>query len=237
MSGWKVKRFWKETAVAEAEGGFTVTLDGKPIRTPAKAPLTVPTRAFAEAIAEEWAAQADEIRPETMPLTRSANAAIDKVTAQFDEVAALIVAYGETDLLCYRAEGPESLVRRQAEAWDPLLDWAAGALGARLHPVAGIMHQPQEAAALAALTEATRAFSAFELAAFHDLVALSGSLILAFAAARGARRPEALWEVSQVDEEWQAGQWGKDDQACANTALKRQAFLDAARVFSLLGQS
>ncbi len=234
MSGWKVKRFWKETAVAEAEGGFTVTVDGRPIRTPAKAPLVVPTRAFAEAIAAEWAAQEDEIRPETMPLTRSANAAIDKVTAQFDEVAALIAAYGETDLLCYRAEGPESLVRRQAEAWDPLLDWAAEALGARLHPVTGIVPQPQEAAALAALTEATRALTAFELAAFHDLVGLSGSLVLGFAAARGVKSPETLWQISRIDEDWQAAQWGEDDEAAENTALKKQAFLDAARIFDLL---
>lgn len=236
MSGWAMKRFWTETGVAPVEGGWSVTLDGRPIRTPAKAPLTLPTRAYAEACAAEWAAQEGKVRPETMPLTRSANAAIDKVAVQFDEVAELIAAYGGTDLLCYRAEAPESLVARQAAAWDPLLDWAEEALGARLVPTAGIIHRPQDQAAVARLAEATRALDPFELAAFHDLVALSGSLVLGFAAARGARDPEALWAASRIDEDWQAEQWGTDEEAAEQAALKKRAFLDAAHIFSLLGR-
>jgi len=235
MSDWAIKRFWTETGVVEADGGWTATLGGRPLRTPAKAPFVVPTRAYCEAVAAEWQAQENEVRPETMPFTRSANAAIDKVSVQFDEVAGLIAAYGETDLLCYRAEGPESLVGRQAEAWDPLLDWAAEALGARLVPVTGVMHQAQDPNALARLTEATHAFDPFELAAFHDLVALSGSLIAGFAAARGAWSPETLWSASRIDEDWQAEQWGADDEAAGKTALKKQAFLDAAHIFALLG--
>ncbi len=236
MSEWAVKRFWKHSGVAEAEGGWTVTLDDRPLRTPAKAALVVPTRAYADAIAAEWQDQAEEVQPETMPLTRSANAAIDKVATQFDEVAGLIAAYAETDHLCYRAEGPESLVRRQAEAWDPLLDWAAQTLGARLVPVTGIMPSPQDPQALARLAEATRAFDPFELAAFHDLVALSGSLVTGFAAARGAYPPGALWQASRIDEAWQAEQWGEDEEAAAQTAVKKQAFLDAAHIFSLLAR-
>lgn len=238
MSEWALKRFWTETGVAAAgaDGRWTVTLDGRPLRTPAKRPFAVPTRAYAEAVAAEWEAQSGKVHPETMPLTRSANAAIDKVADQFDEVAALVAAYGETDLLCYRAEAPEALVRRQAEAWDPLLDWAETALGVRLVATAGVIHRPQEPAALGRLAEATRAFTPYELAAFHDLVALSGSLVIGFAAARGAEPAAALWTVSRVDEDWQAEQWGADEEAVAQTALKKQAFLDAARIFSLLAR-
>ena len=234
MSDWTMKRFWTETGVAEAEGGWTVTLDTRPIRTPAKAVFAVPTRAYAEAVAAEWEAQTETVKPETMPLTRSANAAIDKVAHQFDEVAGLIAAYGETDLLCYRAEGPDALIARQAQAWDPLLDWAETALGARLYPTSGIVHRAQETAALARLAGQVRAFTPFELAAFHDLVALSGTLVIGFAAARQHAPPESLWEVSRIDEEWQAEQWGEDEEAAEQTAHKRQAFLDAARIFSLL---
>ena len=150
--------------------------------------------------------------------------------------AALVAAYGETDLLCYRAEGPASLVARQAAAWDPLLDWAAETLGARLVPTAGIVHRPQDPEALARLAAATRAFDPFELAAFHDLVALSGSLVIGFAAARGAQPPQALWALSRIDEDWQAEQWGTDEEAAEQAALKKQAFLEAAHIFSLLAR-
>lgn len=234
MSDWTMKRFWTETGVAAADGGWTVTLDARPIRTPAKAAFTLPTRAYAEACAAEWEAQTEGVRPDTMPLTRSANAAIDKVRVQFDEVADMIAAYGDTDLLCYRAEGPDGLVARQAAAWDPLLDWAADTFGARLVPATGVMHQPQDPEALARLSQATRAFDPFALAAFHDLVALSGSLVIGLAAARGAETPEALWTTSRIDEDWQAEIWGIDEEAAAQSALKKRAFLDAANIFSLL---
>lgn len=236
MGEWAMKRFWKQTGVAKTEAGWTVTLDGRPLRTPAKAPFAVPTRAYAEACAAEWEAQTEAVKPETMPLTRSANAAIDKVAQQFDEVAALLAAYGETDLLCYRAEGPERLAGRQAEAWDPLLDWAAATLGARLVPTAGIVHRPQDRAALDRLGAAVRAFDPYALAAFHDLVALSGSLVIGFAAARGLAAPEELWTVSRIDEDWQAEQWGLDEEAAEQAAHKREAFLKAAHIFSLLGR-
>lgn len=236
MSDWAMKRFWTETSVSETEGGWAVTLDGRSIRTPAKAALILPTQAYAEAVAAEWEAQAEVVKPETMPVTRSANAAIDKVTVQFDEVAAMIAAYGETDLLCYRAESPDALVTRQAEAWDPLLDWAAETLGARLVPTQGIVHRPQDPQALARLHDETRALDPFALAAFHDLVALSGSLVIGFAAARGARAADALWQLSRVDEDWQAAQWGVDEEAAAQAALKRTDFLKAAEIFALLAK-
>ena len=131
MTGWKRKRFWKQARVVADGDGFAVELDGRPVRTPAKAALRLPGRAMAQAIAAEWDAQEDEIAPATMPFTRTANAAIDKVTPQRAEVAAMLAAYGDSDLLCYRADRPAELVRRQAESWDPALDWAATALGAR----------------------------------------------------------------------------------------------------------
>lgn len=231
MSGWQAKRFWTETAVAEAPGGFTVTLDGRAIKTPAKAPLEVPTRALAELIAAEWAAQQGQIRPETMPATRAANAAIDKTRGQRAEVAALVAAYGETDLLCYRADHPAGLVARQTAAWDPLLDWAARRYGVAFVPVAGIMPRPQPAATLARLAAEVAALDPFRLTAFHDLVALPGSLVIGLAAAEAAFEPAALWQAARIDEDWQIEHWGEDAEAQAAAEARRLAFFQAERFF------
>jgi chaperone required for assembly of F1-ATPase len=233
MSEWKMKRFWKDAAVVEAGGGFAVELDGRPIRTPAKRALTLPTREMAEAMAAEWQAQEGEVRPDTMPVTRTANAAIDKVATQHAEVADLLAEYGDSDLLCYRAERPAELVARETEAWDPLLDWADEALGARLAVQTGVMHQPQDPATLERLSARVHALNAFQLAAFHDLVSLSGSLVMGFAIAQGAFTPEDLWDRSRVDEVWQAEQWGADASAESVAEVKRAAFLHAARMFAL----
>jgi chaperone required for assembly of F1-ATPase len=231
MTGWQAKRFWTETAVAEAPGGFTVMLDGRPIKTPAKAPLVVPTRALAELIAAEWAAQQGQIRPEAMPATRAANAAIDKTRGQRAEVAALVAAYGETDLLCYRADHPEALVARQAAAWDPLLAWAAQRYGVAFEPVAGIMPHPQPAATLSRLAAEVEALDPFRLTAFHDLVALPGSLVIGLAAAEGAFAPATLWQAARIDEDWQIEHWGEDDEAKAAAAGRQAAFFEAERFF------
>ena len=233
MSGWKAKRFWKETKAVEAEDGYTVQLDGRPVKTPAKTLLVVPTLAMAQAIADEWDAQEGEVQPQTMPVTRSANAALDKVRTQFDEVAAMLAEYGGTDLLCYRAQSPKELVQRQADAWDPVLDWAADALGARLETAQGVMFIPQAEQPLKVLHDQVRALSAFELAAFHDLVGLSGSLILAFAATHDYRPIEDLWGLSRIDENWQIEQWGEDEEAAEMAAAKRLEFLHAKRFFDL----
>lgn len=230
------RRFWTKTEVGEADGGLTILLDGKPVRTPAKVPLILPTRPLAEAVAAEWQAQEGEMRPATMPLARLANSAIDKVVPQFTEVADMLAAYGETDLLCHRAEYPEELVARQARAWDPALDWAAAELGARLVPTVGLIPCEQDRVALSRLRELTHALDAFELAAFHDLVSLSGSLVLGFATIRGFDTPAAIWNASRVDETWQEEQWGVDQEAATQADLKRTAFLDAARAFRLLGR-
>jgi len=233
MSGWAPKRFWKVARTEPAEGGFTVRLDGRAVKTPAKAALVVPTLALAEAIAAEWDAQEGTVRPETMPFTRAANSAIDKVVPQLDEVRGLIAAYGGSDLLCYRAEGAEALAARQAAGWDPVLGWAATQLGAPLMATAGVMHIAQPEQSLARLTGAVAAFSAFELAALHDLVALSGSLVLALAVTDRHLPADEAWRLSRIDEDWQAELWGIDEEAAESAALKKADFLRAARFFEL----
>lgn len=231
MSEWKSKRFWDEAAVAERDGGFTVLLDGRQVKTPAKVALILPTRPMAEAVAAEWAAQEGEIDPNSMPFTRSANAAIDKVATQHAEVADMLADYGDSDLLSYRADRPQELAERQAEHWDPALDWAEQALGVRLNVHHGVIHQPQSPEGQARLRAQVHALSPFQLAGFHDLVSLSGSLILGFAAAQGWRDADAIWQLSRLDELWQEEQWGRDDEAHATAELKRAAFLHAKKFF------
>lgn len=235
MSEWKAKRFWKTAEVDARDDGFAVRLDGRPVKTPAKAPLVVPTEDMARAIAAEWDAQEDVINPHSMPVTRAANAAIDKVRHQHSEVAQMLADYGDADLLCYRAASPVELIRRQSEAWDPLLDWAEATFGVRLRTVTGVMHAPQDEAALAALTGPVHKMDAFTLTAFHDLVSLSGSLVIGFAALIGHRPPEALWQLSRVDEQWQAELWGVDEEAAEQAALKESDFLAAKRFHDLSG--
>ncbi len=234
MTEWAAKRFWTAATVTESDAGYGIALDGRAVKTPAKAPLAVPTRALAAAIAAEWNAVGEKIDPRIMPMTRSANAAIDKVGHQHAEVADMIAAYGETDLLCYRATSPQELVLRQSEEWDPMLDWAHSALGVRLRPVPGVMPVPQDPAALDLLRVRVHAHDDFALTALHDLVALSGSLIIGLAATLEAREIGALWQLSRVDEAWQAELWGADDQAEEMAAVKRAAFFHA-QAFFLLG--
>lgn len=235
MSGWKAKRFWKEARAEACEGGFTVRLDGRPVKTPAKVALVVPTMAMAEAIAAEWDAQTGEVKPDTMPVTRAANSAIDKIVPQRAAVVEIVAAYGGSDLLCYRAVGPEALVARQAAGWDPVLDWAEAALGVRLAVTAGVMHVAQEAGALARLTARVEGFDPFRLAAFHDLVAISGSLVLALAVTEGRLTPGEAWALSRIDETWQVEQWGEDEEAAASEAARHEGFLQAARFYALCG--
>jgi chaperone required for assembly of F1-ATPase len=235
MSAWKAKRFWKEARAEACEGGFTVRLDGRGVKTPAKVPLVVPTLAMAEAIAAEWDAQQGEVKPDTMPVTRAANSAIDKIVPQRAAVVEIVAAYGGSDLLCYRATGPEALIARQAAGWDPLLDWAAQALGVRLAVTQGVVHVAQDPAGLARLAARVDAFDPYRLAAFHDLVAISGSLVLALAVTEGRLTPEEAWALSRIDEHWQVEQWGEDEEAAASEAARHEGFVAAARFFALCG--
>jgi chaperone required for assembly of F1-ATPase len=233
MSEWAAKRFWTEAGVSEAEGGFGVHLDGRKVRTPAKAELIVPTRAMAEFIATEWDAQDSKIIPDTMPVTRAANAAIDKVAHQHAEVARMIAEYGDSDLLCYRAESPAELAARQAEAWDPLLDWAESVLSARLYPRVGVMHRPQEVEAMRRLHSEVEMLDNWALTAVHDLVSLSGSLIIGIAAIHDLYPAKTLWDLSRIDETWQQEQWGNDEEAEAVALRKETDFLNAKYFYDL----
>ncbi len=233
MSGWTAKRFWKEVRVTGAEGGFGVHLDARPVKTPGKAPLILPTRAMAGAVADEWRAVEKLVDPRRMPVTRAANSAIDKVAVQFGEVADLVAAYGGSDLLCYRADSDERLARAQGAVWDPLLDWAARRHGARLVVTRGVVPVVQPEAALQALADRVTSCTPFQLTALHDLVSLTGSLVLGLAATTGEFEVEALWTLSRFDEDWQAEQWGRDEDASVIAEYKRNDFLSACHFWQL----
>lgn len=234
MSGWVAKRFWTDVAVTEAEAGYGVALDGRPLRTPAKSALLVPTRALAEAIADEWRAVTGKVDPKTMPVTRMANSALDKVVAQHAEVAALLADYGDSDLLCYRAAEPPELTRRQARSWDPVLDWAAAELGLKLVTGTGVMHVTQPADVAGRCLKLAAGLDSFRLAAFHDLVSITGSLVLACAVTHGRLDVLSAWSLSRIDEDWQAEIWGQDEDATKAADAKRLALLEAARFWDMV---
>jgi chaperone required for assembly of F1-ATPase len=233
VADFAAKRFWKDTTVAEIENGFTVLLDGRNVRTPAKALLVVPTDAMAEKIREEWEAQEGKIDPGNMPFTRGANAAIDKVSIQHAEVADMLAEYGDSDLVCYRATFPQELVAQQAEAWDPIIAWVHKTYDAYLEPRVGVMPIPQDRAALDRLRARVHALDAFQLSAFHDLVSLSGSLALGLAATESLHAPQDLWDLSRIDESYQIAQWGEDDEANRVSDIKRQSFVHAYTFFHM----
>lgn len=234
MTGWAVKRFWTEACARPVGDVWTVHLDTKALRTPAKRPFEVPTRALADAVAAEWNAQVGTVQPATMPLTRTANSAIDVVIVQRTDVAAMLAAYADSDLTCYRADAPAGLAARQAAVWDPLLDWCAARHGARLQPRSGVMHAAQDAPALERLDAVVQGFDPFALAGLHDLVALSGSLVIGLAAMDPAFPRSDLWDASRVDEAWQEDIWGIDEDAATRTAARRAEFLQAGIFLDLL---
>jgi len=235
VSAWAPKRFWKAATTEPAEGGFAIRLDARPVKTPAKQPLIVPTLAMAQAIAAEWDAQHGLVRPDTMPLTRAANSAIDKVATQFDGVVGEIANYGATDLLCYRATDPPALIDRQTAAWTPLLDWARDHLAAPLQVTHGVIPIPQPEDSLRRLRAHVAAHDPFRMTALHDLVAISGSLILGLAVARGRVSAADAFAISRIDEHWQIEQWGDDEDAAVLEQARRDAFLTAERFLGLCG--
>ncbi|MEM9782641.1 MAG: ATP12 family protein [Pseudomonadota bacterium] len=229
-----MRRFWHETQIMRVAEGFEVALDGKPIRTPGKAALVLPNMAVAEAMRDEWDAQASDVDPRAMPVTRAANTAIDRVVPNAVAVVGEITAFGETDLLCYREPKPAALAARQAEGWDPLLDWAAGRYGARLTPSNGVMFSAQDGGAVAALHDAVAGFDAWRLTALHELVTLTGSLVLGLAIAERRLAAAEGWRLSRIDEDWNIEEWGKDAEAAAAAAVRERALYDAARLMALL---
>ena len=230
----QAKRFWKSVGVAKFETGYGVTLDDRPVRTPAKADLHMPTRAAAELVAGEWSAVEDGIDPNVMPATRWANSAIDKVTPQRSAVVDMLADYGGSDLLCYRATGPQRLIEEQAAAWDGPLDWARDRFDAPLVVTSGLVPVAQPEKSLSRLRAELDAFDPFGLAAVHDLVMLSGSLVLGLLVAHQALDADSAWAASRVDEDWQARQWGEDQEAKEAAAAKQSDFLHAARFLATL---
>lgn len=229
------KRFYKTVTMAAGEGGFLVHLDGRPVRTPAKALLVLPTEAAARLVADEFDAQAETIDPSTMPVMRLVNTAIDGVATQPDAVAEDVLRFATSDLLCYRADGPDSLVARQNAAWDSVLDWAAGALGARLNLTEGVMHVEQPRAAIAAIGHHLRQRGEpLRLAALHLMTSLTGSALLAIAVEAGALEAEAAWNAAHVDEDWQAEQWGQDAEAIARRANRKRDFQSAVSLLKAI---
>jgi len=225
------KRFYKEARAAERDGAFVLELDGKPARTPARNLLAVPKRELGDLLAAEWNATGEIIDPGRMPLTRLVNVTIDRVAGEGDVVAADIANYAGSDLVCYRADEPEGLAAAQAAAWDPVLDWARDALGARFALSQGIRHVEQPEASLAAVrAEIDKAERPFGLAALATATALTGSALIALMLAQGAMTPDQAWSAAHVDEDWNIRQWREDADAMRRRAARRAEFIAAAKV-------
>ena len=229
-----MKRFWKRGEAVETENGWGVELDGKPLRTPGKLALVVPTEGLAKAIAAEWNDAPETVDPRSMAMTGLANAAIERVAPDNASFAAGLARYGEADLFCYRAEGPAKLVERQAAAWDPLLDWARRRFEVDFAITQGINHVPPPAGTAERLGHAVTAMDAFQLAALSPLVTIGGSLIAALAVAEGAHDAEQAWDAVSIDERWQIETWGDDAEAVAMMYGRRRDWMAAARFLSLL---
>jgi chaperone required for assembly of F1-ATPase len=229
-----MKRFYRDVTVSDLPGGFGLALDGKVLRTPARRALLLPTRALAEALAAEWADQGEDIRPDTMRLVALANTAFDLVADKSAEVADEAARYAGTDLLCYRAVAPESLVRREWTLWQPLLDWAADRFDAPLRVTAGIVPIEQPADSLKALRLVLDELDPLTLAAVADLTAACGSLILALALWDGRLDAAGAYEAAVLDENFQNERWGVDEEAMIRRHRLEADIQAGARFFALL---
>lgn len=229
------KRFYTDVAVAPHDDGYAVHLDGKPVRTPAKAVMVLPTEAAARLVADEFEAQKEVLDLPSMPVLRLVNTAMDGVASEADAVAEDILRFSSSDLLCYRAGGPQGLVDRQSEAWDPVLDWARDALGARFILAEGVMHveQPREAITAVSLHLRNRK-EPLRLAALHLMTSLTGSALLALAVEGGALDVEDAWAAAHVDEDWNIAQWGEDAEAAKRRAARKRDMMAAVALIKAL---
>lgn len=224
------RRFYKTATVTDDNG---VALDGRVVKTPMKAPLRLPNRALAEAVAAEWEGQGEKILPSTMYFTKLANTAIDRVGAHRAEILAELLDYAGSDLVCYRADRPDALVARQAAAWDPVVDWARTTLDAPVQVTTGVIHMPQPEAALKAIAAALADLDDFQVAAFHGVMTIGGSALVALMVARGVMNAEAAWETCHVDEDYQIAIWGEDEEAAERRALRHTEFMACCRMLEL----
>ena len=226
------RRFYKDVTVTDDLG---IALDGRPVKTPMKAALVLPTRALADAVAAEWAEQGEEIKPATMYLTKLANTAIDRVTAYREAIESEVLDYANSDLVCYRTDRPPDLVARQVRGWDPIVDWARTALDAPFEVTDGIVHRPQPEAAIAAFAVAVQGLTDFELAAFYTIMTITGSALIAMMLARNATLPETAWLAAHVDEDYQIEHWGQDDEARDRRIGRHTEFMACCRFMELAG--
>ncbi|MBL8558544.1 MAG: ATPase [Hyphomonadaceae bacterium] len=228
------KRFYKEATAAPKDGGATVLIDGRQLRTPGKTAFLAPTLKLAEACAAEWQAQGDVVRPESMPVTRLVNVAIDHTPRTRDRIVESIAGYAATDLVCHRAEAPESLVKRQADRWDPLVAWAATTLNAPLTVVSGVIAADQAPEARAGFEAAAAAHDNFSLTALAHAVGMAGSGVIGFALAAGRLDAVAAFEAASLDDLWQLETWGEDHVARQRLDNLEAEFLALGRYFTAL---
>jgi chaperone required for assembly of F1-ATPase len=229
-----VRRFWQAVEIIEADRGFSISLDGRTLKTPGRSDVIVPTRLLAEAVAEEWRECGETVDPRAMPLTGLANAAIDRVASDKETFAAGLARYAESDLTCYRAEGPAALVQWQSESWDAMLAWARRRYDVDFVCQAGVMHVPQPPETVRKLGHAVAALDSFRLAGMSPLVTIGGSLVAALAVLEEMMPADAAWEAVSLDDRWQLEQWGDDPEARAGLDGRRHDFLAAARFLELL---
>lgn len=227
------RRFYKKVKVTGAEAPFSIALDDRPLRTPLKRPLDLPTRALAEAVAAEWEAQGEKIEPHTMPFTKLANTAIDRVATDKDRIIAEIVDFAGTDLICYRAANPHDLVERQARIWQPVLDWARQAFQGEFQATEGVVHMAQPPASLAALRGFLSDKSPWALTALHNITTLTGSALISAMACEKGLPPAEAWLAAHVDEDWQIEQWGWDEEARHRRDFRKREFDNCLRFCEL----
>ena len=229
------KRFYKDVTLSPDKDGHAIALDGKVVKTPARHSLALPTEALARLVAAEWARQVDVIDPATMPVTRLVNTAIDGVASESQAVFDEIVRFSGSDLLCYRADGPERLVARQSERWNPVIERAAREIGARFILAEGVIHQEQPREAISSFAAALQKYDTpMELASLHTITTLTGSAILALAFADGWLPLADIWSLAHLDEDWTIEHWGSDEEAEHRRAQRFEEFQAATDVFSAL---
>lgn len=226
------KRFYERAGVEERDGAFLLSLDGRTARTPGRQPITVPSLALAEALAAEWERQEKEIDPAVMPITRIVNSAIDGVAPRLNEVLDDILRYAGSDLIVYRAGEPERLAKAQGASWDPILDWIHEIHGARFMLTQGVMHVSQPLESITAIRRALEEeTSPFAVAALHVMTALSGSVLIVLAHARGRLTASEAWDAAHVDERFQESVWGEDHEAMIRKTLREKDFNAASRIY------
>ena len=235
MAEWSKRRNWIRARVSSRDSLWGIALDGNPLMSPARNLVELPALAAAELVAREWDEPGGAVHPESMPFTRLAFSAIDKVEPSREQVAAEIAGYGETDLICYRAESPPELIAKQESAWQPLLAWCEDEFGATLHATRGVAFIAQPESSLSKLNQAVANLNAFELASFFEFVSATGSLVLGLAVERGFLLPSEAWRASRLDEDWQLEKWGNDSEALKAAESRKKdmmvafKFLEAIR--------